>query len=840
MASSIRWSDSFHNEFDEDDCREFLAYELGEEIPRLYRYARGIDEVRKRVILRYGDFNYGRAMGIFIQLLESEDCASGLGDTGDHWRSWRHDYKNRNEDLENPDTPHFPGLVLPAVVRPGPTYKSVPIVIPAHSHTADQTFIHQQSSDKVLILSGLSAGNVAATQTRHICPIQRAFGGRGKIQCRRAIEAKTLSSSKPIKTGSQRNMSQKISALFHKHKTQKVSNMSNQRERGNSHSENGHVAGQVESGHVSPMSLDGQGELDDNGNQDNKPQDTRHESEDSLQPLPLRLRSSVIVGQENRFPPHYSNSSSGQDKSPNTASTMYSRTTSSGNPSSTGSIQKDAFRGNIRDMLNPNGDILSPDSAQFLTKMTRRSSMTGHSSMFGNFSPLENLEPTKYNPTPTLATESEVRPESSQLYARYASVMNANPYVDRQITDHRPTFADEEARLRGYTPYMSPEKPRGLGLSRSEANVNFIAPTPIKTRAQNNGATVHFQDEEEFPDRGRVHFQEEEEYLDRGRERRRPSLRYLDQYKEELSPTPRRSRSPMKKMFGENGWLNRSTSMKEIPVVEHDWKSGFKQWGGKIKQRVEGITDDMTRLLPNPFNPDANPRTYLLPENKFPISLNPVTQGRFFSELELLICVTANLFLVEQRKEGRMSTESLVKVTDGWKTKGRPQVIEFQFDQGTQRDLILYNLKSFRFHGENAKNLTVINRMMYNWKTLAKEMSIRTFCSPDSVIRRHLHDAYPILELLGAPFASFLLFQDIQLRTLNLIRDEQQRRDDRLRSVNASFVKGSDHHYDHNGIERKWSPLPPIPLPAQQAASGILRRSNESDTLYDTRSHYES
>lgn len=150
--------------------------------------------------------------------------------------------------------------------------------------------------------------------------------------------------------------------------------------------------------------------------------------------------------------------------------------------------------------------------------------------------------------------------------------MNANPFLDEHTIHRQPSFPEEQARLRTYTPYTSPEKPKGLGQSRSEANVAFITPTPIKTQAH-NASTVHFEDEEEFPDRGRP--------------KQRGSYRYLDEYKEELSPS-RRSRSPMKKMFGENGWLGRSTSMKEM-ATEHDWKSGFKHWGGKIKQRVEGI-----------------------------------------------------------------------------------------------------------------------------------------------------------------------------------------------------------------------------------------------------------
>lgn len=50
-----------------------------------------------------------------------------------------------------------------------------------------------------------------------------------------------------------------------------------------------------------------------------------------------------------------------------------------------------------------------------------------------------------------------------------------------------------------------------------------------------------------------------------------------------LSPA-KRSRSPMKKMFGENGWLGKSTSMKELQAEQK--KSPLKHWGGKLKQRV--------------------------------------------------------------------------------------------------------------------------------------------------------------------------------------------------------------------------------------------------------------
>lgn len=60
---------------------------------------------------------------------------------------------------------------------------------------------------------------------------------------------------------------------------------------------------------------------------------------------------------------------------------------------------------------------------------------------------------------------------------------------------------------------------------------------------------------------------------------------------------------------------------------------------------------------------------------------------------------------------------------------------------------------------------------------MAKEMSVRTFCTPDSVIRKQLHDCYKILEMLGAPVVTFLAFQEIQVRALATMREQQGRRE---------------------------------------------------------------
>ena len=201
-------------------------------------------------------------------------------------------------------------------------------------------------------------------------------------------------------------------------------------------------------------------------------------------------------------------------------------------------------------------------------------------------------------------------------------------------------------------------------------------------------------------------------------------VKYLDDVEEGdeenmwKSPT-KRSRSPMKKMFGENGWLGRSSSLREISSEYNKKPTGLKQWSGKIKQRVGGLvsvsstleyaldlmltgwyhqTEDMTHLLESPFY--QKPKSQ--PPSTFPISMSPYAQSVLTSQIELMVTVTANRFLLIQHEHGRMSPESLTKVLEFWKSKGRPQVIEFHFDQATQRDLIVSNLKTFRFFGRHA------------------------------------------------------------------------------------------------------------------------------------------
>lgn len=144
------------------------------------------------------------------------------------------------------------------------------------------------------------------------------------------------------------------------------------------------------------------------------------------------------------------------------------------------------------------------------------------------------------------------------------------------------------------------------------------------------------------------------------------------------------------------------------------------------------------------------------------VSLSAPEQAKIYMELELMVVISANTFLMNQFSQGRIAVDTIKKIVDVWKSKGRPVVIEFMYDQGTQRDLVALNQHNFRFYGERAADSMRINSMLYNWKSVASLMAVRTLCNADTVILKLLFDMEQILELLGARDPIMLRLQQIR------------------------------------------------------------------------------
>ena len=190
------------------------------------------------------------------------------------------------------------------------------------------------------------------------------------------------------------------------------------------------------------------------------------------------------------------------------------------------------------------------------------------------------------------------------------------------------------------------------------------------------------------------------------------------------------------------------------------------------------------------FSLTASPKDVKTIESTPAVSLDQPYQAKIYSEMELMICVTANKYLLRELAASRISAESVAKISSYWSSKNRPVVAEFHFDQATQRDLILYNLTTLKFHGECAESPLVLNATMYSWKTMAKEMAVRTFSAPDSQVRKHMHDAHKILEMMGAPLVTFLAMQELQLKTLAKLSEGSRKMQEKKREERRKEIEG--------------------------------------------------
>ena len=176
----------------------------------------------------------------------------------------------------------------------------------------------------------------------------------------------------------------------------------------------------------------------------------------------------------------------------------------------------------------------------------------------------------------------------------------------------------------------------------------------------------------------------------------------------------------------------------------------------------------------------------------FLISLGPSEQAELYRTVELMVCAAANDYLKIQVAEGRMDPATLRKAINYYIAQNRPQVFEYHFDQRTQCQLINDNIQTFRFYGERAEDLIAVRTMLNCWQHFAREMSVRTFCSPDAVIKKQLQDVYKVLEMLGAKDRVFYEFQGVQIRALKTMKDAEE--------------KKAAHENIQWGVEHAWEP----------------------------------
>lgn len=229
--------------------------------------------------------------------------------------------------------------------------------------------------------------------------------------------------------------------------------------------------------------------------------------------------------------------------------------------------------------------------------------------------------------------------------------------------------------------------------------------------------------------------------------------------------TPRpRSRSPVKRLVGmvksmstnqigtastpPRGDTPASTKGKKWKELSNKIRNGFLtadleqlEQEELMDQYASALTRDAIRVV---TPPSTHERTV------FPVSIRSSGQSKLWSELEYMLIETSNTFIKAEVEQSRIPRDSVIRTKRYWQARNRPQVIEFYYDQATQYELIISNLRTVKLYSDYAQDAIMLNSVLHQWKILIRELSVKTLCMPDSIVRRWLHDGRRVLELLGA------------------------------------------------------------------------------------------
>ena len=214
----------------------------------------------------------------------------------------------------------------------------------------------------------------------------------------------------------------------------------------------------------------------------------------------------------------------------------------------------------------------------------------------------------------------------------------------------------------------------------------------------------------------------------------------------------------------------------------------------------------------------------LQPRMLFPVSIKSAGQSKLWSELEYMLIETCNNFLKVELEAGRLSRESVLKVKHQWQARNRPQIIEFYYDQATQYELVIGNLRDIKLYSDYCQDAVLLNSVLHQWKILIRELTVKTLCMPDSIVRRWLHDGRRVLELLGASHITLANMDKLTTLCMAVIGSAEKERAKRwpradttnsLGSHRRSVSDGSTttlHKHEQALLYGRDSP-PPLPTP---------------------------
>ncbi|KAL7928706.1 hypothetical protein V8C35DRAFT_226250 [Trichoderma chlorosporum] len=207
-----------------------------------------------------------------------------------------------------------------------------------------------------------------------------------------------------------------------------------------------------------------------------------------------------------------------------------------------------------------------------------------------------------------------------------------------------------------------------------------------------------------------------------------------------------------KTMIGQNGWLECTEQ------TEFDKNKQTPQKKTGILDGIRKIAKDMSELHQSRR---IQPVAKVSVGTHGAVSLDPREQSLLYCELEFHLTTALNVYVSDELDRGHLSADNLKRVSDEWHQKGYHKVIGFRYDLETQLELVSLHINDFSFYGRRQGNITEIAVLLREMKMNARNMSVRTFCQPDSTIAKHLVDSQSLFNLINASASQQIALAEI-------------------------------------------------------------------------------
>ncbi|ODA77485.1 hypothetical protein RJ55_07114 [Drechmeria coniospora] len=262
-------------------------------------------------------------------------------------------------------------------------------------------------------------------------------------------------------------------------------------------------------------------------------------------------------------------------------------------------------------------------------------------------------------------------------------------------------------------------------------------------------------------------------------------------------PTSKRGE---KVMIGRNGWLERTERSPERGL-----QTTRKKRAGIIES-IKKIAKDMTAEFANTGR-RSQPSTREAASH-IAISLTPREQSLLFCELEFHLTSALHDFITAELERGHLVADNLKSISDWWLSQGRPKVIGFRYDLETQLELVCLHVHDFNFYGRHQSNPVEIAGLLDAMKADARQIRVRTFCQPDSVIAKQLVDSQSLFNMINVSHCRQLgLSEIVQFFRVIVGREKQKREAQRTTASHPCSARNlavDDSRWGRHRYEKDW------------------------------------